>query len=251
MAYDIDSYRAHLERYGRTRRDRNISVIRREFEYFAPDNPAYKSVTVNGIPRNVIVNSQDDYTIKEIVSMPDERVPFGAMVSFNGRPWIVTTTDVDDEIYSKSKMYLCACILKWKDSGGNVHSYDAYVEDATKYSEGVEYSDRMQIGEFQLKAKITVDKISSTIKRDMRFIIDSQAYLPNLISNGERPYVFRVTRRNIVTGTYEDEGYVEITLVQDQWIEGKDDAENMIAYQPDNRTDIYPNEETTSESGWI
>lgn len=225
-------YREMLGKEGLGQRDRSINAFKREVRSLARGNPAYKPIEVNGELRYVIINSKDDYTIKEVVSMPGDYIPMGAYVTFRDQTWLVQNTDIDDEIYSKAMMYLCDCELKWKDKDGNVYSYPGVSEDATKYSEGVEHTQYMRISEFQLKVKVHVDDISSTIWRDMRFIIDVDDYVDDVVEHEHRPYVFRCTRRNIVTGMIEGEGYVEITLVQDQWIEGKDDYEEMLAAQP-------------------
>ena len=65
-----------------------------------------------------------------------------------------------------------------------------------------------------------------------------------------------VVECHFITGTYNDEGYVEITLVQDQWVEGKDDYESMLASQPWDLEEPYPDTDTpsgsdNSESGWL
>lgn len=242
----LDTYRMNLELRGHSRRDRNINIFKHTVEKYAPDNPAYKEILLEGESMYVIINAQDDYAIKEVVPMPGIRIPLGSMIEFHGQPWIVTMLDFDDEIYSKCRMYQCSCKLKWKDKTGNIFSYDCYSEDATKYSEGVEYSERVRIGEFQLKCKIKLDEITCLLNRDMRFIIDVDKYMTYIVANDDRPYVYRVTRRNIVTGTYADEGYIEITLVQDQWIEGRDDYVNMLAAQPWELKEPY--EENTESS---
>lgn len=251
MAY-IDNYRSLLEKQGRTQRDRHINYLRYDIGQYAPSNPAFKEVVVNGKKMNVVVNSQNDYTIKEVVTMPGDRIPFGSVVTFANAPWLVTSTDIDDEVYSRSMMYLCNCKLKWRDKDGVVYTYDGVAEDATKYSEGVDETQYLRIAEFQIKVKVHVDELSSLITRDMRFIIDAEKYISNIVAENDRPFVFRVTRRNIITGTYMDEGYVEITLVQDQWVEGKDDYNLMIAAQPHELKEPYPDKDPeTTERGWL
>lgn len=255
MAY-INTYRDMLGHVGQTQRDRHVGYLNRDIHLYAPANPAYKPIKIGNNDTFVIVNSQDDYKIKEIVSMPGERIPFGSPITFRDAPWIVTSVDIDDEINSKAIIYLCNCKLKWKAIDGTVYSYDGYAEDATKYSEGVESTQYLRIAEFQIKVKIPVDEVSALIHRDMRFVIDADKYIDALIAADDRPFVFRVTRRNIITGTYNDEGYVEITLVQDQWVEGKDDYESMLASQPWDLEEPYPDTDTPSgsddsESGWL
>ena len=214
MSY-INTYRGILGCYGQTQRERHVNYLYRDIQLYAHSNPAYKPIRIGDKNTFVIVNSQDDYKIKEIVSMPGERIPFGSPIVFRNAPWIVTSVDIDDEINSKAIIYLCNCKLKWCGKDGTVYSYDGYAEDATKYSEGVESTQYLRIAEFQIKVKVPVDAITALIHRDMRFVIDADKYIENLVEAYDRPFVFRVTRRNIITGTYKDEGYVEITLVQD------------------------------------
>lgn len=158
-------------------------------------------------------------------------------------------------------MRMCNAKLRWKDSDGTIHEYDGWADDATKYSEGVEHTRYIRVGEFQLKVFVPVNEVTSTIWRDMRFLIDAEKYIDSITSNSHYPYAFKVTRRNIVTGTYEDEGYVEITLVEDEFIVGKDDAENMIAAQvddsgsvieyEDNNDDEEDEDNNEQEGGWL
>lgn len=255
MAY-MDTYRDMLERRGRTQRDRHVNYLKRDIGQYAPNNPAFKPIMIGDKEMHVIVNSQDDYKVKEIVTLPGERIPFGSIVTFRNVPWIITSVDIDDEIYSKGMMYLCNCKMKWKSVDGTVYSYDGYAEDATKYSEGIESTQYLRIAEFQIKVKIPVDEVTSLIHRDMRFVIDAEKYIDSIIAADDRPFVFRVTRRNIITGTYNDEGYVEITLVQDQWVEGKDNYTDMLAAQPYELEEPYPDTDTPSgsddsEGGWL
>lgn len=253
MTY-LNTLRDYMHASGYTLRDRNINILKRSILSLAPDNPAYKPVIVNNNTQYVVVNSKDDYLVKELVCLPDERIPFGSLVMFSNMTWLNVKTDVDDEIYSKCEIHLCNCKLRWKDKYGTLFEYDGVAEDATKYSEGVESNQYMRIAEFQIKVKVRLDEISANLKRDMRFIIDADKYISTILSANNRPFVFRVTRRNIITGTFADEGYVEITLVQDQWIEGKDDPVNMIAYQvfeDGNLLEDISNSSIGNETGWL
>lgn len=259
--YDIDTYKNNIIALGATGRDRAANALIRDIKRLAPNNPAYKPVIIDGQTRYVIVNTQNNYQIKEIVSMPGEFISLGSIVTFANHPWLVENVNVDDDVYTKAMMYLCNCVMRWKDKNGTIHTYYGVAEDATKYSEGVESTRYIRVGEFQLKVKIQVDSISSAIYRDMRFIIDADKYVPDLVANDDRPYVFRVTRRNITTGTIDDDGYVEITLVQDHWVEGRDDYENMLAAQPWELSEPYiseddgsgddGNDDNNEDEGWL
>lgn len=248
MSY-TDTYRTMLANRGTTGHDREVNILKRDLARLAPNSAAYKQIVVDNASQNVIIKSSDSYYIREVVCMPGEHLLLGKVVQFANMPWIVTDRDFDEEIYGKSKMKMCNTKLKWKDENGVLHVYDGWADDATKYSEGVEHTSYIRIGEFQLKVFVPVDEHTATIWRDMRFIIDAEKYISNITSKNHYPFAFKVTRRNIVTGTYDDEGYVEITLVEDEFLVGQDDAENMIAAQINGAKNMDFPEQT--EGRWL
>ena len=103
----INLYRDRLEnRGGILQRDRNLKILHREINTLAQGNPAYKKIIIDGVERYAVINRQDDYQIKEIVSMPGDFVPLGTYVTFADKVWLVEKTDYDTEVYSKSMRML-------------------------------------------------------------------------------------------------------------------------------------------------
>ena len=251
----INLYRDRLEnRGGILQRDRNLKILHREINTLAQGNPAYKKIIIDGVERYAVINRQDDYQIKEIVSMPGDFVPLGTYVTFADKVWLVEKTDYDTEVYSKSMMYMCNCHLKWRDRNGTIYDYPGVAEDATKYSVGVVKTETLGIADFHIKVKIKCDEITNgLVMRDSRFIIDVDSLVPSMIQLDDgRPHVFRTTRVNKVTGTIEGDGYFEVTMIQDQWLEGEDNYETMLAAQPWEIRDntLLPHDETI-EPGWV
>ena len=88
-------------------------------------------------------------------------------------------------------------------------------------------------------------------------------YLDAMAENGITPNAYKVTRRNVTTGTFPTVGYVEITMVEDQFVAGADDLENMIAARveemvriPEGNSDVGPDDpdsggNTDDEGGWL
>ena len=205
-----------------------------------------EDVSINGVNRLVLITrDKGDEQIKKIKSLPDERFDLGDIVNWNGVNYIIYKMDDDRRIQSKGRMYECNMKLRWKNHSGEIIERVGKGEDATKYSEGTQGGQVLRIGEFQIKIIVRLDSETVLIKRDDRFIIDADAFLSDMSDNGVLPNVFRVTRRNVLTGTFPDTGYVEITLVEDQFIAGVDDVENMIA---DNVRDIVKPNDVDNES---
>lgn len=223
-----------------------------------------EDVKINGEDRLVLITrDKGDEQIKKIKSLPDERFDLGDIVNWNGVNYIIYKMDADRRIQSKGRMYECNTKLRWKNANGDIIERVGKGEDATKYGEGTEGTFRLRIGEFQLKVLIRLDEETALIRRDDRFIIDADDFIPNMIENGILPNVYRVSRRNVTTGTFPQDGtqhgYVEITLVEDQFVAGVDDIENGIAprvrkiVKPENTTDDSndSNEDSQSEGGWL
>lgn len=189
-----------------------------------------EDVLINNVPRLVLITrDKGDEQIKKIKSLPDERFDLGDIVNWGGTNYIIYKMDADRRIQSKGRMYECNMKLRWKNAKGQIIERVGKGEDATKYGEGTEGSFRIRIGEFQLKILVRLDSETVLIRRDDRFIIDANNFLEDLAENSIPPSVYKVTRRNVTTGTFSDVGYVELTLVEDQFVAGVDDIENMIA----------------------
>lgn len=193
-----------------------------------------EDVTINGEDRLVLITrDKGDEQIKKIKSLPDERFDLGDIVNWNGTNYIIYKMDADRRIQSKGRMYECNMKLRWRNLNGDIVERVGKGEDATKYGEGTEGTFRIRIGEFQLKIIMRLDEETVLIRRDDRFIIDADDFIEVMSENDILPNVYRVTRRNVTTGTFPQDGsqhgYVEITLVEDQFVAGQDDLENMIA----------------------
>jgi len=196
-----------------------------------------EDVTINGEDRLVLITrDKGDEQIKKIKSLPDERFDLGDIVNWNGVNYIIYKMDADRRIQSKGRMYECNTKLRWKNAKGEIIERVGKGEDATKYGEGTEGTFRIRIGEFQLKIIVRLDEETVLIRRDDRFIIDADQFIDTMTENGIMPNVYKVTRRNVTTGTFPQDdtdgighGYIEITLIEDQFVAGQDDLENRIA----------------------
>ena len=198
----------------------------------------------------LITRDKGDEQIKRIKSLPDDRFDLGDIVNWNGVDYIVYKMDADRRIQSKGKMYECNVKLRWKNKNGVIIERVGKSEDATKYGEGTEGTFRLRVGKFQLKVLIRLDPETVLINRDDRFIIDSEMFKDVLVENDIMPNLYRVSRRNVTTGTFPDVGYVELTLVEDQFVAGQDDLENWIAPKVKDMVG-YPDQETDEEGVWL
>ena len=217
-----------------------------------------ENVTINGKKQTVLITrDKGDEQIKRIKSLPNERFDLGNIVNWNGVNYIIYKMDADRRIQSKGRMYECNMKIRWRNENGDIIERIGKGEDATKYGEGTEGTFRLRIGKFQLKLIVPLDSETVLIERDDRFLIDANAFIDTMKENNILPNAYKVTRRNVTTGTFPDVGYVEITMIEDQFVAGYDDVENMIAARvsdmvkipSDNSGSNSANNEGNNESG--
>lgn len=212
-----------------------------------------ENVTINGEPHLVLITrDKGDEQIKKIKSLPDDRFDLGDIVTWNNVDYIIYKMDADRRIQSKGRMYECNIKLRWKNANGDIIERVGKAEDATKYGEGTEGTFRLRIGEFQLKVLLRLDEETILIKRDDRFMIDADDFYDTLLANDIMPNVYKVSRRNVTTGTFPQDGsqhgYVEITLIEDQFVSGVDDVENKLS--PPVKKIVKPATDS-EEGGWL
>ena len=228
-----------------------------------------ENVTINGKNHLVLITrDKGDEQIKKIKSLPDDHFDLGNIVNWNGTNYIIYKMDADRRIQSKGRMYECNMKIRWRNYKGEIVERIGKGEDATKYGEGTEGTFRLRIGKFQLKLIVPLDSETVLIERDDRFLIDANAFLETMSENDVLPNAYKVTRRNVTTGTFPDVGYVEITMIEDQFVAGFDDIENMIAARvsdmvkiPSNNDDdnsennsgenVSGDEADDNEGGWL
>ena len=226
----------------------------------------------------VVIDDRDEYqdalitpgsnaTIKNIKSRPGEVIKLGAVVYWSHTYWLVETMDYDDQLHCSGTMNQCNTVLKWQKPDGTILTQVAVAEDATKYGTGVQNTVYMQIGEFSLKVKVPLNEETLAINRDKRFLIGQNDPVTGLY----KPKAFIASRINQVTGTHTldadnsilSDGYIEITMMEDQFKPNEDNAELGIAdyfdySQPDSplthgedQNIEQPKVDGVTEGGWF
>lgn len=201
-----------------------------------------EDVKVNGVDTKLLITKATDLTIKNVSTKPNATIDLGDIVTWSNTNWILDTIDADTRINTKGKIRRCNTTLRWRDEKGTAHSYPAFCEDATKYSEGVSGGKTMEVPDFQIKVKIRLDANSAKLNRNKRFLLDAELYLPQIEASGNHVSAFKVTRRNVITGNHAGHGYVELTMVECAYSD-RDNPNLMIAdyYDAEDEYEISTN----------
>ena len=215
MNHDLNYYRKiQGVNDASTAKEAEIRLIQGELLRDFENTLDCEDVKVNGVDTKLLITKATDLTIKNVSTKPNATLDLGDIVTWSNTDWLVDTIDADTRINTKGKIRRCNTTLRWRDEKGTTHSYPAFCEDATKYSEGVSGGKMMEVPDFQIKAKIRLDGHSAKLNRNRRFLLDAELYLPQIEASGNHVSAFKVTRRNVITGNHAGHGYVELTMVE-------------------------------------
>lgn len=236
---DWDLYNANLHTQGETRRDRVIAQTQRIINSRIGNSPAYKQVLIDGQPRSLSVRSGAELYHKKIAAMPNERIYVGSTVYWNGRYFLITASDVEDEIYQSGEMFQCNIYLKWQNEKGEIIGRYGYSEVKSQFTDGITEGNAMMKIVQTVNIKLPLDSETVKLRRDKRFLIDVVT---------EKPSAYILTNRNVtsynftpsnISDTADGETFngqdklLVLTLSQTQLSE-KDNCELMIADYIDN-----------------
>lgn len=174
----------------------------------------------------IIENETEDTalkTTKRNILLPIGSCKAGMYIKYKNRYWLIIGLVDDNQIYEKAVVTLCNYKLSWVDQNNMVHSRWANITSASQYNHG-ETGYKFYIGRTdQLLVLIPDDDYSLTIKTNQRFIIDRRCEIYEKeidIESGKDTShdvaVYRMTRADSVLFDYQDSGYHQIMVYQDE-----------------------------------
>lgn len=175
----------------KNRQESDLYLLNRHVDECFADTVDYHVVKRNGKPFELlIIKDTDNNTFKKkIKSRPYEPFNLGDYIEWNNQIWLVTLVDTDDKTYHSGYMYICTVPLRWQNSEGKIIERYVYVEDFTKYSNGVTGNNTITIGDNQYGLTLPVDDETKKLKRDMRFPMD--------FDDSEQPDIYKLTNRKV------------------------------------------------------
>lgn len=252
MIHDVSYYRKIQDAYGAaTQKQAQINGLRKRLSQAFKSTINWEAVEVNSKKQELLVMKSTAVNVKKIEARPGENLRLGSLIKWHGVYWLVTALDADDQIQAAGTMTQCNTILRWQLPDLSIAVTYAVTEDATKYGTGVSNNELMRAGEFALKAKVQMNEQTLQIHRDQRFLIGESG-------EGYSPNAYITSRINMVTGTYVDidvdkseknYGYIEITMLEDQFREHRDRTDLMIADYVDVNIAPTDKEETQAKDG--
>lgn len=212
----MDRYTARINLHGTTQRERMVNRTKANLQNKVIDSLSYKSIKLNGIETQLVINEGTQPYYKEFESMPGQEINIGDYIEWANSWWLVTTCDYDDELYRNGKLQQCNYLLKWQNELGEIIERQAVVLSASKYNDGLAESNVISLGSDKLSINIPLDAEALKLKKSMakKFFIDN---------NKEDPTAYLLANTGNVTDTYNGHGITHWIVEECAYTASEDD----------------------------
>lgn len=234
---DWNKYINRLNVEGASNRERNTNRLKNQITSKSSDNPSYKSVKINGVDSNLVIDSGTKPYCKQFKSLHGQEINIGDYVEWVNSHWLVTECDSDDEIYRDGTLEECNYLLKWQNEVGVIVERWAIISSASKYNDGTDGGRVLVVGSDQLSVVVPVDEESIKLKKSMgkKFFIDN---------NMTDPTVYELTGTGNVADSYGGHGVTSWIVKEIAYTASQDDLTHGVCNYFSPATSINPSDET-------
>lgn len=240
----MDRYTARINLHGTTQRERMVNRTKANLQNKVVDSLSYKTIKLNGIKTQLVINEGTQPYYKEFESMPGQEINIGDYIEWANSWWLVTTCDYDDELYRNGKLQQCNYLLKWQNELGEIIERQAVVLSASKYNDGLAESNVISLGSDKLSINIPLDTEALKLKKSMakKFFIDN---------NKEDPTAYLLANTGNVADTYNGHGITHWIVEECAYTASEDDLKYGVCDYISPTTPPENDDKTTILSGAI
>ena len=240
----MDRYTARINLHGTTQRERMVNRTRLNLQNKVVDSLSYKTVRLNGIETQLVINEGTQPYYKEFESMPGQEINIGDYIEWANSWWLVTTCDYDDELYRNGRLQQCNYLLKWQNELGEIIERHAVILSASKYNDGLAESDVISLGSDKLSINIPLDTEALKLKKSMskKFFIDN---------NKEDPTAYLLANTGNVADTYNGHGITHWIVEECAYTASEDDLKYGVCDYISPTTSPEEDDKTTILSSTI
>ena len=240
----MDRYTARINLRGTTQRERMVNRTKANLQNKVVDSLSYKTIKLNGIETQLVINEGTQPYYKEFESMPGQEINIGDYIEWANSWWLVTTCDYDDELYRNGKLQQCNYLLKWQNELGEIIERHAVILSASKYNDGLAESNVISLGSDKLSINIPLDVEALKLKKSMakKFFIDN---------NKEDPTAYLLANTGNVADTYNGHGITHWIVEECAYTASEDDLKYGVCDYISPTTPPEEDDKTTILSGTI
>lgn len=240
----MDRYTARINLHGTTQRERMVNRTKANLQNKVVDSLSYKTIKLNGVETQLIINEGTQPYYKEFESIPGQEINIGDYIEWANSWWLVTTCDYDDELYRNGKLQQCNYLLKWQNELGEIIERHAVILSASKYNDGLAESNVISLGSDKLSINIPLDAEALKLKKSMakKFFIDN---------NKEDPTAYLLANTGNVADTYNGHGITHWIVEECAYTASEDDLKYGVCDYISPTTPPEEDDKTTILSGTI
>lgn len=147
----------------------------------------------------------------------------GMYIKYNGIYWLIEGIVDNNGIYEKAVMTFCNYYLTWVNASGDIIQRWANISSASQYNNGETTTSHYYDRTDQLMVSMPDDKESLMLNTGERFIVDRRCKIyeasfdEDTVVNTDNPViVYRLTRSDSVLYDYQNSGYFQFLIYQDE-----------------------------------
>ncbi|HOA81625.1 MAG TPA: hypothetical protein PKK61_11285 [Defluviitaleaceae bacterium] len=168
---DLNYYKAIQGTLGMSsKKEFEIAKMRQFISKHFKDTSAFEEeVEFNNCRKQklLVMKNKNNPDIKKILAYPNESFKIGEVLKCYGEYWIVTSLDVNQQIYTIGTITLCPYILKWQNNSGKIITYHYYTDGT---SSKIEENESFDTSASSKKIILPLDTNTREFYIDKRFM---------------------------------------------------------------------------------
>lgn len=209
----MDRYTARINLHGSNTIERYSNQLKEDISRKSPSNPSYKSVKLNDIDTQLIINSGTETYYKEFQSLPGQKILTGDYIEWANQIWLVYSADPDDDIYIDGELRQCQYKLYWQKDNGAIISRYAWVQNASAYNNGEQGNSNIILQSNQFMVYMPYDEDTALLDNGVRI---------NMSKGVLKCKPYKLTRPDDISYGYGEKGLINIIFTQTQYDATKD-----------------------------
>ena len=215
-----DLYQNRLNLHGTTRRERKIYDFQKSKLTKGIDNPSCKHILINGIEKDVLINSKTDkskYSCTPIST--DDIIHKGDKIIWGDNTYLVIEMNYDQDVYIDSTIQRCNYTLPFQLNSSTI-IYEPCIVTDNQTTVGVDSNNVITIPNVYKHFLVQYNEDTIKLLEDKRLFIDMKC---------ENPSVYKITKIDRVIYMDGEHGLLYITCQKDSYNANTDNKDTLIA----------------------
>jgi len=207
--------------HGTTERDRVIKEFQISKENKGIANPSSKTVTIDGIEKQVLINSKADkskFSMSPISS--SDTVQLGAKVVWNNATFLVTELSIDHDVFVDAIIQKCNYTLPFQTTSSTIIQEPCIVLTQSEYTSGENQGNVITLAENQRVVLIQYNENTKYLVEEKRIFIDQLC---------DKPKVYKITKVDRISYMNGTNGLLKLTCDVDEQQQSNDRVDLKIA----------------------